>query len=619
VRRAPVVVFGVLVAATFAAFFVAQRLKNSPSVIQRLRVDTFGIGGDVFSPNGDGRRDRVRFALRLKKADHVTLAIVNTKGDVVRTVLSDRAVKAYTTIGQPGVPWDGRDDAGRMVPDGRYRLRITLRDQGRSVLVPRSVLKDTTPPKPRVTAIGPQKGPGPELLPEPDGSAARIHFGGALAAGRIHIFRTAPGAPREVRSAGLKPGQREFDWDGTNDLGRAVSPGTYLVVPEWRDLAGNIGTSVPLGRDGLPVLTHGRLPGRGGITVRYVGARPPVTPAKARDRVTIDVDTRQQRYTWSLRRLGGAPIKRSSQPKTTPHVVFGAPGGTSGLYVFEVATRTHRTQILLPVQARSSVGGTPARPSGVLVVLPLITWQGRNPVDENGDGAPDTLDLGIPVSPFRVMGGDGLPQGFTDREAPILQWLDRNRRRYDLTTDAALLLGKGPQLAGHHGVLLPGDARWLPAKLRDDLRRFARAGGTVVSAGTDSLRRSVRMDAKGRFADPSGPQRTDAFGAQLRPLAHQMTNLENFEDDPKVALFQGATGLYSGVPDWEETVRAGQEANLVSRAVTVTPQGRNVIVAVRFGKGLVIRPGFPAFATRLSTNDPAVTALMARTWTLLSR
>jgi hypothetical protein len=203
VRRAPVVVFGVLVAATFAAFFVAQRLKNSPSVIQRLRVDTFGIGGDVFSPNGDGRRDRVRFALRLKKADHVTLAIVNTKGDVVRTVLSDRAVKAYTTIGQPGVPWDGRDDAGRMVPDGRYRLRITLRDQGRSVLVPRSVLKDTTPPKPRVTAIGPQKGPGPELLPEPDGSAARIHFGGALAAGRIHIFRTAPGAPREVRSAGL--------------------------------------------------------------------------------------------------------------------------------------------------------------------------------------------------------------------------------------------------------------------------------------------------------------------------------------------------------------------------------------------------------------------------------
>jgi hypothetical protein len=168
-------------------------------------------------------------------------------------------------------------------------------------------------------------------------------------------------------------------------------------------------------------------------------------------------------------------------------------------------------------------------------------------------------------------------------------------------------------------VLIPGDARWLPPTLRDDLRRFARAGGTVVSAGIDSLRRSVRLDAKGRLADPSGPQRTDAFGAQVRPLVHQTTNLENFEDDPKVALFQGATGLYSGVPDWEETIRAGQEANLVSRAVTVTPQGRNVIVAVRFGKGLVIRPGFPAFATRLSTNDPAVTALMARIWTLLSR
>ena len=32
-RRAPVAVFGVLVAATFAAFFVAQRLKNAPTVV----------------------------------------------------------------------------------------------------------------------------------------------------------------------------------------------------------------------------------------------------------------------------------------------------------------------------------------------------------------------------------------------------------------------------------------------------------------------------------------------------------------------------------------------------------------------------------------------------------
>ncbi len=26
-----------------------------------------------------------------------------------------------------------------------------------------------------------------------------------------------------------------------------------------------------------------------------------------------------------------------------------------------------------------------------------MTWQGRNPVDDDGDGAPDTLDRGVPA------------------------------------------------------------------------------------------------------------------------------------------------------------------------------------------------------------------------------
>jgi hypothetical protein len=279
-----------------------------------------------------------------------------------------------------------------------------------------------------------------------------------------------------------------------------------------------------------------------------------------------------------------------------------------------------RTQVVVPVQARRPVSGTAARPSGVLVLLPVITWQGRNPVDDDGDGAPNTLDLGTPVRTFRVMGGDGLPQGFAQREAPLLQWLDRTRRRYDVQTDLGLLLGRGPALTGHHGVLIAGDARWLPTRVQQELRAFARRGGTVVSVGIDSLRRTVRLDAQGRLTDPSRPQPADLFGAKLGPVVTKTTNLVNFQDDPQVQLFHGAGGLFTDVPAWEPTLKTGTEANLVARAVTGDPQSpRDVIVAVRFGKGLVVRPGFPAFTTRLSTNDPAVTALMARMWTLLSR
>ncbi|MCZ4491665.1 MAG: hypothetical protein JWP53_596 [Conexibacter sp.] len=619
--RAPVVIFAVLVAATFAAFFVAQRLKNSPSVIQDLTFETRGAG-NVFSPNGDGRRDRVRVGLMLKDPDHVTMEWIDQRGDAVRTIVENRALPAYKRLW--GVPWDGTDDQGRPVPDGRYKIRIILRDEGRTVVGTKSVLKDTVPPKPRVLSIGPAKAYGPELLPEPGGAPAEVHFGPALGSAVIRVFRAAPGTPRLVRTAKLDRGRRQWDWDGTDDAGRRVSPGTYVVVPEWRDAAGNVGTGVPLDKAGLPILKRSpptRLPGRGGVTVRYIGAQPPVTPVKARDRVELQVDARQEHYSWQLRRLGEAGVrKRSSRSKTKTKVVFAAPGGKSGIYIFEAHTSTHRTRVALPVQARRSVAGTAAKPRGVLVLLPYTTWQGANPGDDDGDGAPNTLALGGPARSFRVMAGDGLPQGFTEQEGPLLRWLDTHGHRYDLTTDLSLALGRGPRLTGHQGVLIPGDARWLPARVRSDLRTFARRGGTVVSTGTDSLRRSVRLDAKGRLVQPSPERATDLFGARLRPVVAQKTDLEVFQEDPNVDLFANGPGLFTGVDAWEQTDRAGAEADLLTYAVTQHPTGAAVVVGLRFGKGLVIRPGFPSFAQRLASDtDPATTALMARMWTLLSR
>ena len=61
--RAAQAVFAVLVAATVAAFFVAQNLKNSPSVIQQVKFRSF------FSPTQDGRFDTVRYSASKPKAD----------------------------------------------------------------------------------------------------------------------------------------------------------------------------------------------------------------------------------------------------------------------------------------------------------------------------------------------------------------------------------------------------------------------------------------------------------------------------------------------------------------------------------------------------------------------
>jgi hypothetical protein len=345
-----------------------------------------------------------------------------------------------------------------------------------------------------------------------------------------------------------------------------------------------------------------------------------VTPVKARETVPIQVDARQQRYAWTVRRLGGSAVRaHSNNPKTTPNVRFQAPGGKSGLYVFTAHTATKATRVVFPVQARQPVAGTTAKPRGVLVVLPYVTWQGRNAADDDGDGAPNTLDLGGPARAVRIMAGDGLPLGFAEQEANVFRWLDGKGKRYDITTDLALQLGRGPKLAGHHGVLIPGDARWLPTKVRVALRAFVKAGGTVVSTGTDSLRRNVALDAKGRLAKPSARRPTDLFGARLGALVSKPTNLTLFTNDPGIDLFVGADGVFPDVPAWEPTERVGEEADLLSNAVTEKYDAKTVVVAARFGKGLVIRPGFPSFARRAAADsDPATSALMARMWTLLS-
>ena len=66
--------------------------------------------------------------------------------DEVRQLLSSRHVHAGELV---RLLWDGRTDDGGRAPDGRYRYRITLRHQGRSVKLASSVRLDTTPPRPR--------------------------------------------------------------------------------------------------------------------------------------------------------------------------------------------------------------------------------------------------------------------------------------------------------------------------------------------------------------------------------------------------------------------------------------------------------------------------------------
>jgi flagellar hook assembly protein FlgD len=597
-------VFAVLVIATIGAFFVAQRLKNAPPVVGEIGIRP------VFSPNGDGRFDVTRVTFRVKETDTVSVSVLDADGDEVRELLGGRHVTKGTLV---RLKWDGRDDDGNLAPDGRYRYRITLQHEGRSVVLAKSVRLDTTPPRPEVTSIGPRSAFGPELLPTADGGDAVVHL---QAPGRrpvIRLFKTGPGPTRKVlEDRSLNDGAKVWHWNGLTPSGRPVSPGTYLVTIETRDVAGNRGLSPPLNRRGLPAAGYGaKLPGHGGITVRYLGVRPPNVATRAGDEVEFFVDARRKPWTWSVRRVG-SPSATPSRRKTSARVRLHAPGRESGVYLLQVRTATRTTTVPFAVQS--------PRRHRVLVVLPVMTWQGRNSLDDDGDGLPNVLDRGVGAKLFRVYAGDGLPADFAARDAPLLAWLDRRHHRYDITTDVALAAGRRPRLEDYRGVILPSDARWLPRTLLQRLRRYVRDGGNVATFGIDALRRQVTLTRRGRMVDPTPPATNDVFGVRLRALTRlpKPTNLVTANDD--IDFFAGTAGAFGPFSLVQESELTEDEAE--ASAVTEDPQtGRPVIAAQREGKGLVLRFPVPELPSHLSAraNDPNTTALLDRTWTLLSR
>jgi N,N-dimethylformamidase beta subunit-like protein/flagellar hook capping protein FlgD len=595
-------VFALLVVATIAAFFATQQLKSEVPLVIR-----FAAKPKQFSPNADGVRDRTEVGFDLSEPASVSFSIMDSEGNEVRRVVDDRPLAGDV---KHRFGWNGRNDAGEQVPDGIYRMRVVRRDEGRIVDSFKRIRVDRRPPRVRVVSAAPgviaprEPGQSPEVTLRYDGPRNN--------APEFRVFRTddadRPHVVRRFRGEG-----RSGVWRGEVATGpRRTGPapdGDYAFTVSVRDRAGNLAVApseIPrrsLARAGT------------GVAVRSFTLHGPLGVVAAGSRATLEVGPLDRSFDFVVSRFGDPePIRRGKRIGGRFRVSI--PRGTrTGVYLVRVRAGRHRAVWPLAVAGLPQSKRAAERPRA-LVVLPAMTWQGLNPVDDDLDGFADTLLTGGPVSLNRPFRNGGLPPRFGSEVAPLLLYLDRQRLAYDLTTDVSLARREGPALGNAPGVAFAGSALWLTEPLMRRLRDEVADGLRTASFGADAFRRSVRLTGD-MLVDPSRRRRVDAFGETTNLLRTSAAPLTVFEDG--LALFENLDSFIGDFTEFE------QSQSLPTSARTIATAGRDpgqpAFVAFGLGGGVVIRTGTAQWSRELdeaalSEEVPAVTN---RIWRLLAQ
>jgi hypothetical protein len=263
-RHAPIAIVLALLSATAVAFVTTQRQKLEPSPVGRIEIDR------ILSPVCACDTSSATIRIGLRRADTVTLDLISSAGGSVRTLVDGRRYRALSTV---NVVWDGRDDRGRVVPDGSYRPRLTLESGARSFELPNPIRLDTRAPKITVTSVLPK-------VFSPDGDGRNDHV----------IVRYAVDEPAHgiLRVDGVrhvytlfKPLEGSLDWNGKRN-GHSLPAGVHRLVAAAEDEAGNVGKAAR----NIPV------------TIRYIELARTTIPVLAETRFGVRVTTDAKTFRW---------------------------------------------------------------------------------------------------------------------------------------------------------------------------------------------------------------------------------------------------------------------------------------------------------------------------------
>jgi len=176
----------------------------------------------IFSPDGDGNKDTITIGITGSKEDLWDIGVQDATGTTIRHVeIKDAAPSDFT--------WDGKNDAGTIVPDGVYSLVLSSTDRAGNSGSGRldNIIVNTQQP-PINIAID-----SAAFSPNGDGSKESIGFLpsvpvrtglvswklSVLDKNRAEIWTTGGGAADEI--------PLRYPWDGKTAAGKYIAEGSY--------------------------------------------------------------------------------------------------------------------------------------------------------------------------------------------------------------------------------------------------------------------------------------------------------------------------------------------------------------------------------------------------------
>ena len=133
---AAAVVFALLVVATVAAFAYAQRVKRDPLVVDRVGI------GDKKSNSFTPPCGRIKLKFRTTTSNDGTVEVIRPGGEIVAKLARHTFLKRYS---YHTFFWDGTNEGGVVQPPGRYKLRVILEDEERSLTAPGTIRLEKVP------------------------------------------------------------------------------------------------------------------------------------------------------------------------------------------------------------------------------------------------------------------------------------------------------------------------------------------------------------------------------------------------------------------------------------------------------------------------------------------